>query len=83
MAKIHFRTISREIRNAQKGLRSGRARAAAEGRTEIDDLIAKLEGIHTQVAAACPKVMAGYVVARPAVRAKKGANKTKTKRRKR
>ena len=23
MAKIHFRTISREIRNAQKGLRSG------------------------------------------------------------
>lgn len=81
MPKVNFRSISREIRNVQKSLRSGRKAAAAEGRSELDDLIAKLEGIHTQVAECCPKIMSGLVVAAPA--AKKAATKGKAKRRSR
>lgn len=85
MPKVSLKSVGQQIRGIQRQLRSSRSRVAPEQRTELDDLIATLDGLHAQTAAACPKAMDGLAVkAAPAARAKAKAKRpASSKRRKR
>jgi hypothetical protein len=83
MPKISLKSVGAQIRSIQKQLRSSRARVASEERAQLDDLLAKLDGLHQQTAAYCPKAMDGLPVkAAPRPKAAK-AKSTGSKRRKR
>lgn len=76
MPKVSLKSVGQQIRAVQKQLRSSRSRTAPEYRSDIDDLIQKLDGLHTQTLDCCPKGMDGLSVAaarRPAKPAKKAA----------
>jgi hypothetical protein len=80
MPKISLKSIGQQIRGIQRQLRSSRSRIAPEQRTDVDDLIAKLDGLHAQAAAACPKAMDGLAVkaarvARPKARKASGSKR--------
>jgi hypothetical protein len=88
MPKISLKSVGAQIRSIQKQIRSSRSRAAGEERAELDDLLTKLDGLHEQAIAYCPKAMDGLPVKaaprRKAAKAKATASKrTGSKRRKR
>lgn len=81
MPKVSLKSVGQQIRKVQKQLKSSRARVAAGERSELDDLIAKLDGLHTQTAAYCPKAMDGLPVKAAAKRTAKPKAAAKTRRR--
>jgi hypothetical protein len=80
MAKIDFKSIGREIRKVQKGVKATRSRTGADSQAMLNELIASLDRLHAQTTEYCPKGMAGAVVALKRAPARKAA---KPKRRKR
>lgn len=84
MPKVSLKSVGREIKSLQRTLKSGRAKASAEQRVELDDLIQKLDGLHAQAYDCCPKAMDGLAV-QTAAKKKPAAKKraAKPKRRKR
>ena len=80
MPKISLKSIAQQIRGIQRQLRSSKSRIAPEQRLEVENLIAKLDGLHAQTAASCPKAMDGLAVtaaraARPKARKASGSKR--------
>lgn len=75
MPKISLKSVGQQIRTVQKQLRSSRKGVPVEQRSDVDALIAKLDGLHAQTYDCCPKAMDGL-----AVTAAKAAAKGKAKR---
>lgn len=68
MPKVSLKPVGQQIRAIQRQLRSSRKQASTDQRTEIDDLIQKLDGLHEQAAYCCPKGMDGLALAAPRAR---------------
>lgn len=81
MPKISLKPVGQQIRNIQKQLRSSRKGAAAEVRSEVDALIAKLDTLHAQTYDCCPKAMDGLPVKAASAAAKGKAKRPAAKRR--